>query len=166
MDFSPPGSSLQGTSQPRILEWVAISSSRGSSQPRIKPESLAWLWILDRWATGGRYIFIFSITFIKSYLKLNTWTSICSFKYLLKIYYMPNVISCLALQSNPYVFKFSLFCDAALLCTTSSHPSFKATVKIYFLQEILFLTSLFTTWKKITISSGGMFRKLRSINVL
>ena len=44
-----------------------------------------------------------------------------------------------------------------------THPS---TVKIYFLQEILFLASLFRTWKKITISSGGMFPKLRSINVL
>ena len=34
MDCSPPGSSVHGISQARILEWVAISSSRGSSQPR------------------------------------------------------------------------------------------------------------------------------------
>ena len=33
MDCSPPGSSVHGMSQARILEWVAISSSRGSSQP-------------------------------------------------------------------------------------------------------------------------------------
>ena len=31
---SPPGSSVHGISQARILEWVAISFSRGSSQPR------------------------------------------------------------------------------------------------------------------------------------
>ena len=31
---SPPGSSVLGILQARILEWVAISSSRGSSQPR------------------------------------------------------------------------------------------------------------------------------------
>ena len=31
---SPPGSSFHGISQARILEWVAISFSRGSSQPR------------------------------------------------------------------------------------------------------------------------------------
>ena len=31
MDCSPPGSSVHGISQSRILEWVAISSSRGSS---------------------------------------------------------------------------------------------------------------------------------------
>ena len=32
---SPPGSSVCGTSQARILEWVAISSSRESSRPRV-----------------------------------------------------------------------------------------------------------------------------------
>ena len=34
MDSSPPGSSVHGILQARILEWVAISSSKGSSQPR------------------------------------------------------------------------------------------------------------------------------------
>ena len=33
MDCSQPGSPVHGISQARILEWVAISSSRGSSQP-------------------------------------------------------------------------------------------------------------------------------------
>ena len=34
MDCSPPDSSVHGILQTRILEWVAISSSRGSSWPR------------------------------------------------------------------------------------------------------------------------------------
>ena len=34
MDCSPPGSSVQRILRTRILEWVAISFSRGSSQPR------------------------------------------------------------------------------------------------------------------------------------
>ena len=34
MDCSPPGSSICGILQARILEWVAIPFSRGSSQPR------------------------------------------------------------------------------------------------------------------------------------
>ena len=38
-DFSLPGSSVLGISQARILEWVAISISRASSQPGIEPES-------------------------------------------------------------------------------------------------------------------------------
>jgi len=33
MDCSPPGSSVHGISQARILEWVAISFFRGSSLP-------------------------------------------------------------------------------------------------------------------------------------
>jgi len=34
MDYSPHCSSVPRISQARILEWVAISFSRGSSQPR------------------------------------------------------------------------------------------------------------------------------------
>ena len=34
MECSPPGSSVHGISPERILEWVAMPSSRGSSQPR------------------------------------------------------------------------------------------------------------------------------------
>ena len=34
MDCSPPGSSVRGILQARILEWVAMPSSRGSSWPR------------------------------------------------------------------------------------------------------------------------------------
>ena len=34
MGCSPPGSSVHGISQARILEWAAISSSRESSRPR------------------------------------------------------------------------------------------------------------------------------------
>ena len=41
LDCSPPGSSVYGISQARILEWGAISSSRGSSDPGIEPESPA-----------------------------------------------------------------------------------------------------------------------------
>ena len=34
MDCSPPGSSAHGFLQARILKWVTLPSSRGSSQPR------------------------------------------------------------------------------------------------------------------------------------
>ena len=42
MNCSPPGFSVHGISQARILEWVAMPSSRGSSQPRIESASLHW----------------------------------------------------------------------------------------------------------------------------
>ena len=38
MDCSPPGSSVHGILQVRILEWVAVPFSRGSSQPRDQPQ--------------------------------------------------------------------------------------------------------------------------------
>ena len=38
VDCSPPGSSIHGILQARILEWVAISSSRGSSQLRVQTQ--------------------------------------------------------------------------------------------------------------------------------
>ena len=34
MDYSLPGSSVHGILQARILEWVAVPSTRESSQPR------------------------------------------------------------------------------------------------------------------------------------
>ena len=34
MDCGPPGSSVCGILQSRILEWVAVPSPKGSSQPR------------------------------------------------------------------------------------------------------------------------------------
>ena len=39
MDCSPPDSSIHGILQARILEWVAISFSRGPSYPGIEPRS-------------------------------------------------------------------------------------------------------------------------------
>ena len=36
MDCSPPGSFVHGISQARILEWIALSFSRGPSRPRVQ----------------------------------------------------------------------------------------------------------------------------------
>ena len=41
MDCSRPGFSVHGILLARILEWIAISFFRGSSDPRIKPGSSA-----------------------------------------------------------------------------------------------------------------------------
>ena len=51
MDCSPPGSSVHGIFQARILEQVAISYCRGSSQPGNKPSSLASLAVEGRFFT-------------------------------------------------------------------------------------------------------------------
>ena len=38
IDGSPPGSPVPGILQARVLEWVAISFSRGSSRPRVQTQ--------------------------------------------------------------------------------------------------------------------------------
>ena len=53
MDCGPPGSSVRGILRARMLEWVAISSSRGSSETRDQAHiSCLGRRILYCWATG------------------------------------------------------------------------------------------------------------------
>ena len=53
MDCSPPGSSIHGISQARILEWVSMSFSKGSSWPRHRTRiSCVGRQILNQWAPG------------------------------------------------------------------------------------------------------------------
>ena len=51
MDCSLPGSSVHGIFQARILEWVAISFSRRSSQPGMEPRSPHCRQTLSIWST-------------------------------------------------------------------------------------------------------------------
>ena len=57
MDCSPPGSSVHGILQSRILEWVATPSSRTASQPRdrtwISFVSCIGRWLLYHWCHLG-----------------------------------------------------------------------------------------------------------------
>ena len=64
MDCSLPGSSVHEILQARILEWVAISYSRGSSDPGIKPRSPALLTISLSFDPPG------NLTEKKGYFKL------------------------------------------------------------------------------------------------
>ena len=48
MDYSPPGSSVQGILQAKILKWVAMPYSRGSSQSRDQT--------CVPWMAGGFYM--------------------------------------------------------------------------------------------------------------
>ena len=55
MDCSPPGSSVHGILQARILDWVAMPSSRGSSPPRNRT-------CISCLSCIGKWIFITSAT--------------------------------------------------------------------------------------------------------
>ena len=67
MGYSPPGSSsVHGTFQIGILEWVAISYSRGSFQPRDWTHiSCIGRWILYHWPTWEAIV---SYQYIKSFI--------------------------------------------------------------------------------------------------
>ena len=58
IDHSQPGSSVHGIFQTRILEWVAIPFSRGSSQPR--DQILHYRWILYYLSHQGKPCFRWS----------------------------------------------------------------------------------------------------------
>ena len=60
MDCSPPGSSVHGILQARILEWVAISFSRGSSWPRDRTQ-------VSR--TAGRHFYLWATREAPNHLK-------------------------------------------------------------------------------------------------
>ena len=64
MDCSSSGSSFQGISQARILEWVAISFSRGSSQSRDRTQ-VSWIGKADSsicWATWEAHACVSHVT--------------------------------------------------------------------------------------------------------
>ena len=71
MDYSPPGSSVHGTLQARILEWVAILFSRGSSlfwrsNPLLHCRQI--LYSLRQQGSPYRYIYIYvCVIYIDTY---------------------------------------------------------------------------------------------------
>ena len=72
---SPPDSSVYGISQAKILEWVVVSSSRGSYWPRIQPTSPAlpgvfvfFFFFFYHWATREAPA---GLTWSKNSLELN-----------------------------------------------------------------------------------------------
>ena len=92
MDCIPPGSSIHGILQARILEWVDISFSRGSSRPRD--------WSRDSCISGRRFNFWATrelpLAIHKSWLRKMHFL-------LLHTYLLPShaVVLCLIAQSCP-----------------------------------------------------------------
>ena len=80
MDYSPSGSSVHEIIQTRILEWVVIPFSRGSSQPRNWTQvSCVGMWILYYCATWEAQ-FISSGQFSHSIVSdsfVTPWTAAC-----------------------------------------------------------------------------------------
>ena len=99
VDCSPPGSSVHGISQARVLEWGAISLSRESSQPRDRTH----ISCISRW-----------IPLPLSHLGSTFWSQ-CSFLKILSISYFikfqqvqtVNISGNIELLFKNYLFAFS-----------------------------------------------------------
>ena len=93
MDCSPPGSSVHGVLQARILKWVAMPSSRRSSRLGIEPTSPVapalqeYSLLLSHWGRPQNFSGIFLIFKMKSYSWVFHWTSS-------KVIQSPQIIFC------------------------------------------------------------------------
>ena len=138
MDCSPPGSAIPGVFQARILEWVAMSSSRVSFWPRDWTGiSCISKWILYHWAT--REALSSKLERLYSFPKTLCTFPLCIFK--LTISFISNISPFIPVQTldmaqvplywhlwdgNYFMLKrpekISLFLQAAfpLLCFASS----------------------------------------------
>ena len=130
---SPPGSSVHGISQARILEWVAISFSRGSFTPKNQICISCCRQILYCWATeeAHMYTYIPSVFSFLSHLGTSKhWVKfpvLYSSRLLLVSYFIHNInseyVSILTPQCiQPFLLPlgviclFSLFVSLFLLC--------------------------------------------------
>ena len=91
-DWSPPGSPVHGILQARVLEWVAMPSSRGSFQPRDWTHSSCCSCIMGIffycWTTREAPLFLYTLLYLFS-----SWHSLSP-----KIY----LVICLCLSMPPH----------------------------------------------------------------
>ena len=80
MDHNLSGSSVHGISQERILVWVAVSSSRGSSPPRDQTH-ISWylLWQVDSYHRANREAYTHIFSSWPSFLKGHQMAKRCSY---------------------------------------------------------------------------------------
>ena len=116
LDCSPPGSSVHGNFQARLLDWVAISSSRGSSQPR---DGTAGLLCLLHWQTeslllSGWYIHQSIIKLFVKHDKLHN--CMIDFRNSLWSIKSQRVAALLFLEYTPFLYIVYVFLLVIFVC--------------------------------------------------
>ena len=108
-----PGSSVHGISQARILEWIAISYSRGFSQPRDQSHvsciSCIGRWNLYHWGTCQVYYILANSSLNQFMLLLNR--SECKFSLfhisaIIRTVRLSIFVSLMGTQAHLIVFNF------------------------------------------------------------
>ena len=128
-DYSPPGSSVFGIFQVRILEWVAISSSRESSQPKdqtLIPSFYISRWILYHWATqGSPYLIPKSLYYIALFYSIWANLDCCLLSmrsFFCVSYFIPQI-------------RFICFSNS-FICLASSYSCFKTQSKLFIIGSL------------------------------
>ena len=113
VDCIPPGSSVHGVLQSRVLEWVVIPSSRGSSPPRDQ----TWVsYIAGKFfTTWVTLLYICVCLYVYSRVIWLFWTSLLAWKNMMRItdircVYLNSDSLCLLLRAvgcNTFCFKLS-----------------------------------------------------------
>ena len=123
MDYSPPGSTVHGILQTRMLEWVAMPS------PEIFPTQglnscLHHRWILYSWATGNTHIHICISTY--------SWVNINVLRFILVCKLHTHIwCKCNSLTLILCLCWFLQFVSSNSLCIPSSYLFFKNQFKIH-----------------------------------
>ena len=130
MDCNPPGSSVHGILQARIMEWVAMPSPRGSSQLRDQTH-VSYVSCIGRWVLYHSCHLFSSVQSLSHVPLLATpWTaahqaslSITNSQSLLKLMYIESVIPynylilCHPLLLPPSIFpSIRVFSNESVLC--------------------------------------------------
>ena len=149
VDCSPSGSSIRGILQARILEWTAISFSRGSYRPRDRTQVSCIGGIrFNLWATREAQIMkwkphiengrlkIPSTLKPKSYKNITNPTTRTYLRHLPRLLYEREVsLSCISLYF--FICHHSLACSLMnIICLFSYHTVISFQLKKFLLKEI------------------------------
>ena len=164
MDYSLPGSSVYGTFQARILEWVAMSSSGGSSQPG------DWTQVshiaggfFTFWATREAYLLAYlPQTLLMLLLELSTQATILTS--LWPSFQPPHLlpVSSSLLYSQQHQTTYSS--PSTLNYIAQGHYPL---LVLFLLPNPFFFNNKTTTWLQLTIKNAKRIkRKLYSTQIL
>ena len=151
MDCSLPGSSVHGIFQARVLEWVAISFSRGSSQPRDRTRVSC---------IAGRCFYHLSHKgnqkdMRKEKIVLSLFSYTCIFWNFTSIHYFYKINTVKNRRKN---LRISLFQRHITVCITKSSPS---TSQHYFHVALCsFALILFISWSHVLNSRKDLLWKV------
>ena len=133
MDYSPPGSCVHWIFQARILEWVAISYSRGSSRPRDQT-CVCWVSIgrqvLYRCATLETCLPFRWLLFNLSCALLSSWLIGTNY------WFKTVMATCLLLINTVWVFSML----GKIMWPSSPNPKKQSLNWTWVLQQLLFST--------------------------